>query len=66
MLMSRRETRNITGIRGTGVVDANAVWRVFECFALAGIVFSCRQVGRQVAGLQQQVDAGNDLAHARG
>ena len=31
--MSRRETRNITGIRGTGVVDANAVWRVFECFA---------------------------------
>jgi len=33
MLMSRRETRNITGIRGTGAVDANAVWRVFECFS---------------------------------
>lgn len=31
--MSRRETRNITGIRGTGAVDANAVWRVFECFS---------------------------------
>ena len=31
--MSRRETRNITGIRGTSAVDANAVWRVFECFS---------------------------------
>lgn len=30
--MPRRETRNITGIHGTGVVDASAVWRVFECF----------------------------------
>jgi 5-methylcytosine-specific restriction endonuclease McrA len=30
--MPRRETRNVTGIRGTGVIDANAVWRVFECF----------------------------------
>jgi len=32
-LMPRRETRNITGIRGTGAVDANAVWRVFECYS---------------------------------
>jgi 5-methylcytosine-specific restriction endonuclease McrA len=31
--MPRRETRNTTGIRGTGAVDANAVWRVFECFS---------------------------------
>lgn len=31
--MSRRESRNVTGIRGTGAVDANAVWRVFECFS---------------------------------
>lgn len=31
--MPRRETRNITDIRGTGTVDANAVWRVFECFS---------------------------------
>lgn len=30
--MPRRETHNITGIRGTGVVDASEVWRVFECF----------------------------------
>lgn len=29
--MPRRRTRNITGIRGTGAVDATAVWRVFEC-----------------------------------
>lgn len=30
--MARRQTRNVTGIRGTGAIDANAVWRVFECF----------------------------------
>lgn len=30
--MPRRETRNITGIRGTGAVNASEVWRVFECF----------------------------------
>ncbi len=29
--MPRRQTQNTTGIRGTGVVDASAVWRVFEC-----------------------------------
>ena len=29
--MARRRTRNITNIRGTGVVDASQVWRVFEC-----------------------------------
>lgn len=27
----RRQTRNVTGIRGTGVVNASVVWRVFEC-----------------------------------
>jgi len=31
--MPRHETRNVTGIRGTGAVDANEVWRVFECFS---------------------------------
>lgn len=29
--MPRRQARNITGIRGTGVVNASVVWRVFEC-----------------------------------
>lgn len=31
--MPRRPTRNITNIRGTGQIDATAVWRVFECAA---------------------------------
>ncbi|MGI0015170.1 MAG: hypothetical protein ACREBU_17285 [Nitrososphaera sp.] len=30
--MPRRITRNVTDIRGTGVVNASEVWRVFECF----------------------------------
>ncbi|MFH1141939.1 MAG: hypothetical protein V1724_09855 [Chloroflexota bacterium] len=29
--MPRRRTRNITGIRGTGAVNASTVWRVFQC-----------------------------------
>lgn len=29
--MSRRRTRNITGIRGTGSMNASQVWRVFGC-----------------------------------
>lgn len=29
--MPRRRTQNITGIKGSGAVDATAVWRVFEC-----------------------------------
>ena len=29
--MVRRRTRNITGIRGSGTVDATGVWRVLEC-----------------------------------
>ena len=30
--MPRRTTRNVTNIRGTGVIDETQVWRVFECF----------------------------------
>ena len=29
--MPRRRTRNLTGIRGTGAVNASVVWRVLEC-----------------------------------
>lgn len=29
--MSRRPTKNITSIRGTGTVDYTVVWRVFQC-----------------------------------
>ncbi len=30
--MARRVARNVTNIRGTGVVNASEVWRVFECY----------------------------------
>jgi hypothetical protein len=29
--MARRQAKNVTGIRGTGQVDATVVWRVFGC-----------------------------------